>query len=89
LQFPDLEQSAKLCSIKTFDRLKYQLESPLCNKEKVIERLWNILKEQKDTIVPPDVYAYHLLEECGDSISKSLFDKIANWQISERTQRMG
>ena len=65
LKFRDLEQSAQLCSLKTFERLKSQLESPLCNKAKVIEELFYIVKEQKGTIEPPDVYVYHLLDEYG------------------------
>lgn len=88
LKFKDLEQSAKLCSVKTFDRLKSQLDSPLCNKEKVIARLFDILKEQKGTVAPPDVYAFHLLEEYGINISKNLFDEMASWQIAERTKRI-
>ena len=87
LRFKDLEQSAELCSIKTFDRLKSQLDSPLCDKAKVIENLFNIVKEQKGTIEPPDVYVYHLLDEYGDCLPKGLFDEMARWQIVERNRR--
>ena len=87
LKFKDLEQSAQLCSVKTFDRLKPQLDSPLCDKAKVIENLFNIVKEQKGTIEPPDVYVYHLLDEYGDCLPKGLFDEMARWQISERLKR--
>ena len=88
LKFKDLEQSAQLCSVKTFDRLKPQLDSPLCDKAKVIENLFNIVKEQKGTIEPPDVYVYHLLDEYGDCLPKGLFDEMARWQIVERNRRM-
>jgi hypothetical protein len=88
LKFVDLEQSAKLCSVKTFDRLKTQLDSPLCDKNKVIEELFRIVKNQKGTIEPPDVYVYHLLDEYGGHLKRDLFNEMANWQISERTKRL-
>jgi hypothetical protein len=53
----------------------------------VIENLFNIVKEQKGTIEPPDVYVYHLLDEYGDCLPKGLFDEMARWQISERLKR--
>ena len=88
LRFKDLEQSAQLCSVKTFERLKPQLDSPFCDKAKVIEKLFNIVKEQKGTIEPPDVFVYHLIEDFGVYLPKNLFDEMARWQISERTKRM-
>ena len=88
LEFRDLEQSAELCSLKTFDRLKSQLESPFCDKEKVIEELFNIVRNQQGTIEPPDVYVYHLLDEYGEFLHRDLFNEMAKWQVVERNRRM-
>ena len=87
LRFTDLEQATKLCSLKAFDRVKSQLNSPLCNKDTVIRQLFDILKELKGTVEPPDVYAYHLLDEFGAYLSRDLYNEMATWQINARIKR--
>ena len=45
LRFPQLEDAVKCSSQTAFEKIKNQLDSPLCKRKKVLEHLWQIAKE--------------------------------------------
>ena len=45
LKFPLLEYAVKCYSQPALEKVESQLESPLCNRKKVLEHLWQIAKK--------------------------------------------
>ena len=48
LSFPLLEEAVKLHSTKAWDKVKSQLNSPLCHRKEVLNRLWPLAIRTKD-----------------------------------------
>ena len=76
-KFEVLEKTAELRSIKAMQKFEKLLESPLCNKNKMIEKMWKIASSQPKGVDTLHDFGKYISERFwGDEVSDELIFSI-------------
>ena len=80
-KFEALEKAAQLRSTLALRKLTPQLDSPLCNKDKMILHIWDIAKKSASGMDSKKEFGRYLCNTFIDDISEDTMFKIMNESV--------